>query len=945
MKHFITFLCLLSYFFTTAQSIKNQQPTNPSGADYKPGAVIFKWLPEYRDAWVESDHQPKTWRLNDPALQQLLARYGAHTIRPLFPQHIGRKAGKVDLSLIGEFQLAASVDVPALCRQLSATGRFQYVEPRFIYKTSGEPSSASLNNGAPPPVFLPNDSLFSQQWHLAKIHAPEAWDIEQGDTSIVIGIVDSSVDYLHPDLVANIAFNYADPINGQDDDGNGFIDDFQGWDFYYNDNDPRLGANHGTAVAGVAAASTNNGIGLASPGYNCRILPIKCASDNPNDINILFGVEGIVYAADRGCKIINCSWGGVGTGFLYKDIVEYVTFEKNALIISVSHNYNTDERFMPSSADYVVSVAATDPQDVREPYSNYNYLVDISAPSNIWVTLMDGAYADHWTGTSLSGPQVAGAAALLASHDPSLNGLQLAERLRVTSDPIDAQNPNYVEQLGRGRLNLYRALTDPATPAVRFEHPLFVDGRWELFQVGDTVRLSGEFVNYLAPVTGLTVTASSLNSSIAWIQPNLQIGNLATFDTATNHQQPFIFVVQPGAPFDTEIPIRLGFQGDGYTDWQWVYVRINRGRVDFDNGRIATTLNSTGRMGFVDEWGDGRGLYDYNNPLQMEGVLAPMFGNSTSRVSDAALNSWSSPTSFFTNDFKILESLHPDPLSPADVAYTCMYSDSAVVPPTFRMGLEVRQRNFAWNNDPFFITEYEVTNQSANTYSTFHIGLWGELELFFYDQNRAEQDESLKLGYMYNPLEPNFYAGIQLLGSSPYNLYVYDYSPTYGGVNLNDSYSNSEKYTTLTQNRPTGGFEDADGSDVGLVVSSGPYNLAPGNIQKAAFAFLVAESLPALQDAAVAAQLRYASLSTGIQTPIAYENLQVSPNPAGESIALQLDPGADWEVMMYDSKGRLHYQTRTNGPQVVSLAGWPAGVYFVRAVAGGRVSVGRVVKR
>ncbi len=950
MKNNNLLICL--FLISTAAFGQKQFPSNYQPGTYMPGRVIFKLLPKTRPALAMEEGQTKTYRLTDAALQKICAAQGAYSVKALYPQHWGRAAGKVDLSLIGELEFAETANVPGLCRQLMATGQFEYVEPRMIYKTAGDPPAnwADILPSLALPPFTPNDPMVAQQWHLGKIKAFDAWDIQQGDTSVLIAIVDTGVDYLHPDLAANIAVNHSDPVNGLDDDGNGFVDDYYGWDFFGNDNDPKPGASHGTAVAGIAAAVTNNGIGLAAPGFNSRILSVKASSDTPGDLNIPYGYESIVYAADRGCRVINCSWGGPGSANKYlNDIIQYASFDKNALVISVSHNQNMDALNYPASAEFVLSVAATNASDVKESYSNFNHYVDISAPSTIWVTTPGGIYANGWNGTSFSAPQVSGAAAILAAHDPSLTALQLGERLRMTADNIDAQNPNYVEQLGRGRLNMYRTLTDAPSPAVRFTKALFTDGNDDVFTLGDTLRLSGTFINYLADATDLTVTLSTTNSNFTFLDDSFSVGSLGTLSEVDNENQPFLIVVGANIPPDTELPIRMHFQADGYDDWQWLLINTNQTSIDINNGIIATTITSVGRIGINNSL-TGLG-FQYLPNDQLHAFYGLMLGNNSSQVSDAALNNWNLANPFST-DFKIIEPVRPASLPLADIDLKCVFNDSLAVPSSSIMGLSVQQNTYAWIGDHFIILEYEVTNNSNNDYNTFHAGLWAEIEVIPYDSNRVEQDSTLHLGYVYKTSQPSPYIGVQLLGQSPYNLYALEYSSTYGGVNILDNFSTTEKYKTLTESRPTGGFGDAGGEDVAMVVSSGPYQLAPGGTVKVAFAILAADSLEALRSAAEDANLRYGGIFVSHETSRfdAEQPLKIYPNPAGDMIWIEtsgIATARNAAVEVYDLSGKTgsrHFLHSEGNLLDVDTSDLPAGMYLLRLRTAAGVRTGKFIK-
>ena len=943
---------------TTYQTSTNWQTLRP-GEDYKTDAVLFKLLPEYREAFAQHPETAAALRPDDPVLQKICAAQGDFSAKKLFPHHPARAAGKgVDLSLMGELQFAETVNVPKLCRLLMSTGRFEYVEPYFLFRTGGGVAeNKSGSNLKLPPDFMPftpNDSLVAQQWHLSKIHAFEAWDVEQGDTNVCIGIVDTGTDPQHPDLKGNIAYNFADPVNGLDDDGNGYVDDYLGWDLFHNDNGPHPADPHGTGTGGIAGATTNNVTGLAAPGFKCRILPVKCSSDDPNDGNISAGVLGMVYAADRGCKVINCSWGGGASSVAYDDIIKYVTLEKDALVVSVAGNSNNSIPFAPASHDYALSVAATNNLDNKQSFSNFNHLVDISAPSIIWATWDNSGYLSTFWGTSASAPLVAGAAALVRSHFPDFTALQTAERLRITADDISALNPSYPEQLGKGRLNMYRALTDPPSPAVRLREAVFTDGNDNILVAGDTVRMSGLFINYLADATNLTVTLSSPSPHIAFIEDTFSQNLLATLDTATNEAQPFVFVISPDAPDEIELQLRLGFQADiGYVDWQWQHIQVNMNSADIFNGTVGTTVGSTGRFGYRKFYGDALGvLYSGNDVVDAAGALMLATKTPTTKVSDAALLSWGGTSTHFSNDFKIVERIHgvPAGATPADTELACAFNDSTSA--TNQLGMSVRQRFFGWTGDNFLITEFEITNQSGNTYDPFYVGLWGEGDTHYWLVNRAERDSALRLGYIYATVPGNPYIGFQLLNDLPFNLYVYE-DPPMAGVNVFDNFSTDEKYTTLSTSRTAGGFGDADGSDVGMVVSAAPFVFAPGETVRMAFALLVADSLEALRNAAMQAQMRYESLVATEEPSAAgsQSKLKIYPNPARDRIWIEtsgLATARNATVEVYDLSGKTvsrHLPTSEGNLLNVDTSDLPAGMYLLRLRTEAGVRTGKFVKQ
>ncbi len=334
----------------------------------------------------------------------------------------------------------------------------------------------------------PNDPFFEEQWLLhnigqtggmedADIDAIEAWDIEKGNSDIIIAIVDSGIDLYHPDLIDNIWENSDEiPDNGVDDDNNGFVDDFNGYDFVFEDNNPYpLDHNgHGTVMSGVIAAMTNNEIGISGITWNCKIMPVKVVDANwtPNGDSI---IEGIRYAADNGAKIICMAFMMFPTSSL-KDAIDYA-YEKGVLLMCAAGNNGNDRKTYPAAYDNVIAVAGTDHSDHRMEYfydfngvwvnSSYGEWVDIAAPGeNIYTTqpTYHVTSCDTWgaqlnydiiSGTTLATPVVAGVAALIFSKNPSYSPDKVRAILKANTDPYDSEY-----NLGCGRVNAYKSLME-----------------------------------------------------------------------------------------------------------------------------------------------------------------------------------------------------------------------------------------------------------------------------------------------------------------------------------------------------------------------------------------------------------------------------------------------------------------------------------------------------
>ncbi len=311
--------------------------------------------------------------------------------------------------------------------------------------------------------YTPND-LHPQQWNLQTVFAEQAWNIQQGNNTVVIGMVDDAVLLNHEDLGANIWVNPGEiPGDGIDNDNNGYIDDVNGWDAADNDNDPNpLNPSnsyftHGTHCAGIAAAVTDNNIGIASLGFNTKLMAVKIGADANAQISNAYA--GVQYAITAGADIISMSWGGGPYSQTYQNIMDQAHAD-GIVLIAAAGNSNTSTPMYPAAYNHVISVGATDVGDDRAYFSNYGSTIDVMAPgANIYSCLAgsNSSYGSQ-SGTSMACPLVSGLAALMLAQDPNLSPDDLEDCLESTCDNIDAQNPGYIGQLGAGRINALAAL-------------------------------------------------------------------------------------------------------------------------------------------------------------------------------------------------------------------------------------------------------------------------------------------------------------------------------------------------------------------------------------------------------------------------------------------------------------------------------------------------------
>jgi len=337
-------------------------------------------------------------------------------------------------------------------------------------------------------ALTPNDTFFLDQWYLQKIQAPQAWDMTTGSKDVIVAVLDTGFDLTHPDLVDHIWVNKGEiPGDGIDNDGNGFVDDVNGFDFVSHDGSPEPDINqpydegavsHGTVIAGIIGATTNNGQGVAGINWNVRLMDIRIL-DNQGIGNSGTAREGIEYAVKNGAKIINLSFTGFDNDPRLEDAIK-VANDAGVLIVAAVGNtegggINVDEKPIYPACDEhynvkngVIGVAATDEQDAKSTFSNYGATcTDVSAPgenilsmvyqNDTWAPFSKGYYQKGWAGTSMAAPMVAGAAALIVSRHPTLNPEQLKNILRLSADPVHELGPAQ-GKMGAGRLNIASAL-------------------------------------------------------------------------------------------------------------------------------------------------------------------------------------------------------------------------------------------------------------------------------------------------------------------------------------------------------------------------------------------------------------------------------------------------------------------------------------------------------
>ena len=886
---------------------------------------------------------------------------GATSVEKIFPRHtapekkfnsLGQKYA--DLSLIYVLKYAGDISVEKAVNHLYESGYVEYAEPWFIPKVD-------LNVNDPLAI---NQNNSSGQFHLYTIKAAgngtTGWNVETGNANVVTGIVDTGTEPTHPDLTNNIKYNLGDgpTVNGVDNDADGFIDNYKGWDVAMNDNDPTWqGDAHGVHVSGCAAASTNNSIGVAGTGYNCKFLPVKIANASGT---LTAAYQGITYAADHGCNIINCSWGGGGAGAFEQTVIDYATINKNCLVVCAAGNNNLDQAFYPAALNYVLSVAATTSTDVKANFSNYNYSVDVSAPGvNINATYSGSSYA-LLSGTSMASPVTAGMCAIVKAHFPSYTGLQVGEQVKATTYNNYPVNPAFLaNKLGTGRIDMYNALTTLTAKSVVFTNQVITDNNDGVYLIGDTLRISGTFVNYLNPTSAAcaaTLIATGPNAGFITMQNgSFTIGALTTLGTISNSATPFKAKIVGAPPVNTVIDFKLTITDGTYTANYFFSVTVNVDYINITVNDIYTTITSKGRIGWnADGQIGGLGfVYMADSTMMYESSM--MIGTSGTQVSDmfrGAGTAGDVDNSSIQNVYRVVSA----PISDFDV--TGQFRDNVAPSP---IGVTTHHSAYAWisaGNRKFVIVKYVVKNTTGSPISGLRVGVISDWDITSatYAKNKVNQDVARRMGYAYCTNVNGQYAGIKVLTQGGFNNYGID-NLAGGGGGIDPTagapeFDTGEKYTVMSTSRPTAGNTAPQGNDVMDAVSTGPYTIPAGDSIIVAFALIAGDNLAQLQTSADAAQVKWDGL-TGIYTSEVFNQFGMTnyPNPtAGTStIEFYLEGSSNVELKMFDvmgqevitiAKGQLDAGKHeyTNDLSKVSN-----GIYFYKLTVDGNTYTQKVV--
>jgi subtilisin family serine protease len=349
-------------------------------------------------------------------------------------------------------ETAPGADLAAAAADLAEAPDVEWAEPNYIFRLDSVPND---------PYYRTKQSVDAKGnyidlgYPLGLMQMPSAWDYTTGRPEVVIAILDTGVDKTHPDLAGGIWTNQAevDGDEGVDDDGNGFVDDVNGWDFADNDNLPDDDYGHGTHVAGIAAARINNGIGIAGMAGGCTIMPVDVFSGGIGTYDSL--IRAIIYATDNGARVINMSLGATSYSRGEQAAVDYA-WSHGVVVVASAGNNGRDISFYPAAHAHAIAVAGTTASDGWSGYNHGDY-VDVAAPgTSVYSTLPGNSYG--WkSGTSMAAPHVSGLAALVLSRNPDLTPDQVRGLIEQNAKDLGATG--WDPYFGHGRINGFRTLS------------------------------------------------------------------------------------------------------------------------------------------------------------------------------------------------------------------------------------------------------------------------------------------------------------------------------------------------------------------------------------------------------------------------------------------------------------------------------------------------------
>ncbi|MDD5309836.1 MAG: S8 family peptidase [Deltaproteobacteria bacterium] len=473
--------------------------------------------------------------------------------------------GKIARLDVSRLKLPRGEKVERIVERLKKLPQVAYAEPNYLLRITG-PS---------------DDARWSEQWDMRRMGADQGWAVERGSSGVVIAIVDTGVDLDHPDLKPKLV---------------------AGHDFVDNDDAPDDVGGHGTHCAGIAAAATGNGVGVAGVCPGCAIMPIR-VMDGSGTGAVSAIADGVVWAADHGARVISLSLGGPYTSYAEEEAINYA-WSKGAVVVAAAGNDNMQSPFYPAWFERCIAVGASDENDARADFSDYGPWVDVAAPGTAILSTVPGGGYEYKQGTSMAAPHVAGLAGLVLSRlGASGTNVEVRRIIEESCDPVG-------DWVARGRVNVVKALAlagGPRPAKGGADDPKVGGGAGGGGQ-GGVSKVVGLSPNGFAVNQGFTVAAPK-NSLVQSDDGRLELSSAATgYDRVLDFQVSSRLAAQ-GKVESVEVVLEASLQGAteitasfyNFTTngWDWigrVPLGATESTVSFKRGNAAPYVSQNGDL-------------------------------------------------------------------------------------------------------------------------------------------------------------------------------------------------------------------------------------------------------------------------------------------------------------------------------------------------------------
>lgn len=887
-------------------------------AEYYKNVVVIKFS--------DNSELLKNWNLNHRSgtITELSDILGNHTSKPFISyavlQAIKNKeinsnfiysTDKNQLANIAVVDYSSQIDPLVLSKKLSGYPGIEYAEPMPIHKLT----------------FMPNDLKVNGQYYLDSVSAFYAWDVLDSNNIINVGIVDTGIDYLHPDLYANIYENPGETgldslgrdkkSNGVDDDHNGFIDDWHGWNFRSSDsigqnNDPKPGNIHGTHVGGIVGAMINNEIGIAGTALYVKLIPVKTSSDNPLSGTVEAGYEGMLYAASLGAKVINCSWGSTTKAESEQEVIDKV-IAMGSLVVGAAGNDGQYVTFYPAGYKGCLSVAAINSANMKAGFSNYAPRVDVSAPGeDILSTVPDSSY-QFLNGTSMASPVAAAVVAMTCNKFPGYNPFQIKEQVKTNCKNIDSTNPAFIGLIGKGCVDAFKAVTSKLSRSVILNDYTIMDENGDgLLDKGEKVTISSSYLNILSNVKNVNVKLKSASFlPVPITRDSIYLGDMNIMEKKD----------APGT-FEFIVPDRIGYNfnldlqfiisdSDGILNKETISLFMNPSYRTFDGNNLTVTLNSRGNIGYNDYSNNLQGIgfkYKDQTNLLFEGGL--MVATSASRVSNVVRGDDQSLPDMKFNQIDVISKTKPGKIAGLEG-----FSSYADLGDSNCAGVKVNQSIYQFNdeaNKDIIYSVYDIVNTSDRFFDSLYVGLFLDWDIGpSGSNNQADFDDNLKFGFASNVKDSTLpLAGVKLLSNQNLNYWAIDNGGTSAdNPGVYSGFSSEKKWKMMTSGLKR---KKSSVTDIGQVITAGPMKMLQGDTVRVTFALFASNNLDNLKKDAKASQStsdKYSlSVSNYSTMPLSDDITGLFPNPDFNSnitVNYVITSQSDTRLDIYDSKGKL----------------------------------------